>query len=213
LDIILTKDLDNENSLLDEEWGFEDGVATVGDALKGKIALYGENISIRRFTKIENKSVLLKTYIHGGGRVAVLVALNTDKNNEAVEEAAKNICLQIAFSRPMYVAQSDIEPAFIESETSIIKEQTKNDEKAKGKPEAVIAKMVEGRLAKRLKEVCLLDQEYVKDGELTVGKYLAKVAKEEGAKLSVAKFAVYEKGEGIEKKEENFADEVSKMMG
>ena len=198
----------NMDEFYAEKW-IHDETITVRDALSQKIAVIGENLNIRRFERYEAESgSLFVTYIHGGGRVAVLLELISENSGGAVVEAGKNVCMQIAAMSPRFVGRSDIPADFIAREREILTQQAMNE----GKPEAIAKKMVEGRLNKQLKESCLLEQEYVKDSELTVSKYIESVAKEAGAAITVKRFARYETGEGLEKKEENFAEEVSKAM-
>lgn len=191
-----------------EKWIFEPEL-TVREALSQKIAATGENLNIRRYEKFEaeNNSVFV-SYIHGGGKVAVMIELLSAVNNDVVAEAGKNLCMQIAAMSPQFVRRSDISEEFITKEKEILTQQAINE----GKPENIAVKMVEGRLNKELKGFCLLEQEYVKDSEMTVDAYLKAVGKEVSADISVKRFMRYETGEGLEKKEENFAEEVSKAM-
>jgi len=196
---------------MDEAWA-EDSSITVKDALSQMVARIGENLSIRRFQKLtKSANAMFASYVHAGGKVAVLAELEP-ATGDAVLEAGKNICMQIASMSPNFVDRSEVSESFIQNEKEILIAQAKNDEKNKDKPENIIEKMVEGRLGKHLRSLCLYDQEYVKDGDLTVEKYLEAVSKEVGSAVKVLKFVRFETGEGIEKKEENFADEVSKAM-
>ena len=197
-------------AFLEEPWNLEPS-KTVAQELSSKIAVIGENLSIRRFEKINAESGCVVEYIHGGGRIGVLVEAETNVVNEAVKEALKNVAMQIAALRPQYVSRDEISEEFIEKEKEILKAQAKNE--MPDKPDNIIDKMIIGRLQKELKEFCLLDQTYVKDNELTVAKYLDQVSKEIGGKVAVKKFVRFETGEGIEKKEENFAEEVAKQIG
>jgi len=197
-------------AFLEEPWNLEPS-KTVAQELSSKIAVIGENLSIRRFEKINAESGCVVEYIHGGGRIGVLVEAETNVVNEAVKEALKNVAMQIAALRPQYVSRDEISEEFIEKEKEILKAQAKNE--MPDKPDNIIDKMIIGRLQKELKEFCLLDQTYVKDNELTVAKYLDQVSKEVGGKVAVKKFVRFETGEGIEKKEENFAEEVAKQIG
>ena len=182
---------------------------TVNEALVGKIAVIGENLSIRRKNVFNKQSKgLLVSYVHGGGRVAVLMELACDKDGDALLEAGKNLTMQVAAMNPRFVARNEMQQDFIDKEREILKQQAL----AEGKPEAIVEKMVEGRLNKTLKDYCLLEQEYVKDGDLSVAAYLEEVGKQTGATITVTRFVRYETGEGIEKKEENFAEEVSKVI-
>ena len=198
---------------LDEKWN-EDNSITVKDALSQMIARIGENLSIRRFEKLaKSPKGVFASYIHAGGKVAVLVELEAETASDAILEAGKNICMQIASMSPQFVTRNDVSESFIQSEKEILTQQAKNDEKNQGKPDNIIEKMIEGRLGKHLRGLCLYDQEYVKDGDLTVEKYLESVSKEAGAPVKVLRFVRFETGEGIAKKEENFAEEVNKAMG
>jgi len=199
--------------LLAEKW-LLDPTLTVEQELSEKVARIGEKLSIRRFAKIDTDGAVV-AYIHGGGRIGVLVEADTDAADKPeVAEALKNVAMQIAALRPQYVSRADVPGDFIEKETEILKAQIMNDPKEAAKPEKVIAGMIQGRIAKELKEFCLTDQVYVRaeDGKQTVGQYLAQVAKAAGAKLSIKNFVRFETGEGIEKKEEDFAAEVAKQM-
>jgi len=193
-----------------EAW-IDDATLTVKEALSQKIAVIGENMNIRRFERFcaEDMSVFV-TYIHGGGRVAVLLEILCANDGAEIIEMGKNVCMQIAAMSPRFVGRQDISDEFIEHERAILTQQALNE----GKPEAIAKKMVEGRLNKQLKEFCLLEQEYVKsdDDKQSVGKYIEGVAKAAGADIKIKRFVRYETGEGLEKKEENFAEEVSKAM-
>ncbi len=202
------------DAFLAESWNL-DSSKTVKDALVDKIAVIGENLSIRRFKKIVANDGCAVTYVHGGGRIGVIVEAATDVVNDAVKEALTNIAMQVAALAPKYVSTEDVSEEYKEHEKEIIAEQIKNDPKMAGKPDKVIEGAVNGRLNKELKEVCLLEQVYVKaeDGKQSVAKYIEQVAKENSANLSIKSFVRFETGEGIEKKEENFAEEVAKQMG
>ena len=200
-------------AFLGEKWHLDES-KTVKDALVDKVAVIGENLSIRRFEKVVAADGCAVTYVHGGGRIGVIVEAATDVVNDAVKEALTNIAMQVAALYPKYVSTDEVSEEFKAHEKEIIAEQIKNDPKMEGKPEKVIEGAVNGRLNKELKEVCLLEQIYVKaeDGKQSVAKYLEQVAKENGANLSVKRFVRFETGEGLEKKEENFAEEVAKQM-
>ena len=202
------------NAFLEEKWHLDES-KTVKDALVDKVAVIGENLSIRRFEKVNAVDGCAVTYVHGGGRIGVIVEAVTDVVNDVVKEALTNIAMQVAALYPKYVSTDEVSEEFKAHEKEIITEQIKNDPKMAGKPEKVIEGAVNGRLNKELKEVCLLEQVYVKaeDGKQSVAKYLEQVAKENNAKLSVKRFVRFDTGEGIEKKEENFAEEVAKQMG
>lgn len=183
---------------------------TVESALQDRILVIGENMKIRRFTRYEGDCV---AYIHGGGTHAVLVAFDTDLAGKPEFEACgKDVAMQIAAVNPSYVGEADVPAEVIENEKKILLAQIENDPKLAGKPEQVKAKMVDGKIGKFYKENCLLDQPFVKDDKITVAAYLADCAKEQGGKISVAKFVRYEKGEGLEKKQEDFAAEIASMV-
>ncbi|MCI8798925.1 MAG: elongation factor Ts [Lachnospiraceae bacterium] len=205
---------DGIDSFMEEAWN-EDASKTVKEALVDKIAVIGEKLSIRRFEKVEASEGFVATYVHGGGRIGVIVEAKTNVVNEAVKEAMTNIAMQIAALNPKYVATADVSDEYKAHEKEIIKAQIEQDPKMAGKPEKVIEGAINGRLNKELKEVCLLEQVYVKaeDGKQSVAQYIAQVAKENGADLSVSRFVRFETGEGIEKKQEDFAAEVAAQMG
>ncbi len=199
--------------LLEEKWN-EDPSKTVKEAHIEQVATIGENLSIRRFEKmVSDGSSLYVSYIHGGGKVAVMLELTSDVKTDAVVEAGKNICMQIAAMSPRFVDRNAISADFIEKEKAILIDQAKSDPKNASKPDNIIEKMIQGRLNKEFKEMCLVDQEFVKDDSVTVGKYLEGVAKAEGGNVSIKNFVRYETGQGIEKKNEDFAAEVAKAMG
>ena len=202
------------DAFLAEKWHL-DSSKTVKDALVDKIAVIGENLTIRRFEKVVANDGCAVSYVHGGGRIGVIVEAATDVVNDAVKEALTNIAMQVAALYPKYVSTDEVSEEYKAHEKEIITEQIKNDPKMAGKPDKVIEGAVNGRLNKELKEVCLLEQVYVKaeDGKQTVAKYLEQVGKDNGANLSVKRFVRFETGEGLEKKEENFAEEVAKQMG
>ena len=181
--------------LLAQEAKFEAG-KTVNEALIGKIATIGENLSIRRFKRFESKG-LLEKYIHGDGKIAVLI--NMSKGDK---EVAKGLCMQIAAARPEYVRREEVPQERVDKEMEILKVQAMNE----GKPEQIAEKIVQGRVGKFYEEICLVDQIFVKDSSLKISDLL----KQKDAE--VVEFARFEKGEGIEKKEENFAEEVMKQL-
>ena len=202
------------DAFLEEAW-IEDGSKKVKEALVDKIAVIGEKLSIRRFEKVVATDGCVATYVHGGGRIGVIIEAKTNVVNDAVKEAMTNLAMQVAALNPKYVATADVSEEYKAHEREIIAAQIEQDPKMAGKPEKVIEGAVNGRLNKELKEVCLLEQVYVKaeDGKQTVAQYVAQVAKENGANLSIARFVRFETGEGIEKKQEDFAAEVAAQMG
>ncbi|MBQ9064318.1 MAG: elongation factor Ts [Blautia sp.] len=199
---------------LDEQW-ISDAGKTVKEALAAQIAVIGENMNIRRFEKVYEENGFIASYIHMGGKIGVLVDVETDVVNDDIRAMAKNIAMQIAALKPLYVNRSEISEDYIAHEKEILLAQIMNDPKESQKPQKVIDGMINGRINKELKEICLMDQVYVKaeDGKQTVAQYIGEVAKANGAKIAIRKFVRYETGEGIEKKQENFAEEVAKQMG
>ena len=195
-----------------EAW-IDDAALTVEQALSQKISVIGEKLSIRRFEKVTTEGVLT-TYIHGGGKIGVIVELTAAEAADAVLECGKNVAMQIAALRPEYTNRSEVSADYIAHEEEILLAQIKNDPKESQKPEKVIAGMVAGRINKMLKDICLVDQVYVKaeDGKQTVGKYVEEVGKAAGTAVAIKGFVRFETGEGMEKKEENFAEEVAKQM-
>ncbi|MFI3176441.1 MAG: translation elongation factor Ts [Eubacteriales bacterium] len=202
------------DAFLAENWN-EDTSKTVNDVLTEKIAVIGEKLSIRRFEKVVADGGCVVSYTHGGGRIGVIVDAKSSVVNEQVKEAMSNIAMQIAALSPKYVSTDEVSEEYKEHEKEILRAQIQVDPKMAGKPEKVIEGAIVGRLNKELKEVCLLEQAYVKaeDGKQTVKAYLAEVSKAVGTEVSIAKFIRFETGEGIEKKQENFADEVAAQMG
>ena len=202
------------DAFLAETWKF-DTTKTVNEALAGQVAVIGENMKIRRFQKVEETEGFVASYTHMGGKIGVLVDVVTDVVNDEIKEMAKNVAMQIAALNPKYTNRSEVSEEYIAHEKEILMAQIQNDPKESQKPEKVIQGMISGRINKELKEICLLDQIYVKaeDGKQSVEKYVAEVAKANGANVTIKGFVRYETGEGIEKKEEDFAAEVAKQMG
>ena len=202
------------DAFMAEKWN-QDNSITVKEALVAQIAKIGENLNIRRFEEVAADNGCVVSYTHGGGRIGVIVEAETDVVNDAIKEAMTNVAMQIAALSPKYVSTDDVSEEYKAHEKEILMAQIANDPKMAGKPEKVIEGAVVGRLNKELKEVCLLEQPYVKaeDGKQTVAQYLAQVAKENGAKLSVKKFVRFETGEGLEKKVDDFAAEVAAQAG
>lgn len=202
------------DAFLAETWKF-DTTKTVNEALAGQVAVIGENMKIRRFQKVEEENGFVASYTHMGGKIGVLVDVVTDVVNDEIKEMAKNVAMQIAALNPKYTNRSEVSEEYIAHEKEILMAQIQNDPKESQKPEKVIQGMISGRINKELKEICLLDQVYVKaeDGKQSVEKYVAEVAKANGANVTIKGFVRYVTGEGIEKKEEDFAAEVAKQMG
>ena len=202
------------DAFLAEKWA-KDPSLTVAEALSSQISIIGENMKIRRFAQLAEENGFVASYIHAGGKIGVLVDVETDVINDAVKEMARNVAMQAAALKPTFTNRDEVSPEFIEHEKAILIAQIQNDPKEASKPEKVIQGMIQGRINKELKEICLLDQTYVKaeDGKQSVAQYVAQVAKETGASITVKGFVRFETGEGLEKKEENFAEEVAKQMG
>ncbi|MCM1496981.1 MAG: translation elongation factor Ts [Clostridium sp.] len=195
-----------------EPWALDTSM-TVQDKLAAMIAKIGENMNIRRFEKVVSDDGIVVSYIHAGGKIGVLVEAKTDNHSDTVKEALKNIAMQIAALNPKYVSSEDVPEDYKEHEKEILMAQAKNDPKNANKPENIIEKMIMGRLNKELKEVCLLEQEYVKaENKESVAKYLEAVSKEVGSAVTLNKFVRFETGEGLEKKSEDFAAEVAAQM-
>ena len=197
------------DAFLAEPWALDTSV-TVDEKLKAMIAVIGENMNIRRFAKIETEGTVV-SYIHAGGKIGVLVEADTANATDAVKECLKNVAMQIAALNPKYLSSDDVDAEYKEHEKEILLAQAKNDPKNANKPDEI---MIIGRLNKELKEVCLLEQEYVKaENKENVKKYVESVAKAEGVSINLKSFVRFETGEGLEKKEEDFAAEVAAQMG
>ena len=177
------------------------------DVLNDRIAKIGEKLDFRRFEKISTEGQIAG-YIHGAGKIGVIVELLTASKDEKVLSMGKDIAMQVAAMNPKYVSRDDVDQAYIAHETEVLTAQALNE----GKPANIVEKMVKGRLEKELKEVCLLEQTFVKDSDLTIKKLVENTAKEVGSDIKVGRVIRFEVGEGIEKKEENFAEEVAKQL-
>jgi len=187
-----------------------DDEGTVNDALAAKTGTIGEKLSIRRFVIVEGA---VATYIHGKGQTGVIISFDTDCADKAeFAECGKNVALQVAAMPVKYLDKDSVPTSVLEEEKNILISQMKNDPKMANKPDAVLGKIVEGKLGKYYENNCLLEQLYVKDDSLTVGKYVASVAKELGGNVKVTGFVRYDKGEGIEKREENYGEEIAKLI-
>lgn len=197
------------DAFLAEAWA-ADPSKTVKDALVEKIAVIGENLNIRRFEKVVTDGCVV-SYIHGGGRIGVLIEAETDVVNDAIKTCLRNVAMQVAAMYPKYVSRAEVSQEYMDHEKEILLAQAKKENPEK--PDNIIEKMIIGRLNKELKEICLLDQTYVQDSDLTVAKYVDKVAKENNAKVTVKKFIRFETGEGLEKKVDDFAAEVAAQAG
>ena len=207
-----TKATDIEGFLA-ETWSL-DTTKTVNEELASQIAVIGENLKIRRFAQVEENNGFVADYVHMGGKIGVLVDVETDVINDAVKEMARNLAMQVAALNPKYTDRSEVSDEYLAHEEEILRAQIANDPKESQKPEKVIEGMIKGRINKELKEVVLLDQVYVKaeDGKQIVSKYVEEVAKANNANIKIKGFVRFETGEGIEKKEEDFAAEVAAQM-
>ena len=183
-----------------------DGESTV----TALIAKLGENMTVRRFVKFNIENGAIASYIHGGGRIGVMVEVASESTDvAALEEVAKEVCMQVAAANPLFLSREQVDNEALEKEKEIYRVQALNE----GKPENIVEKMVMGRIQKYYKEVCLLDQAWVKDGDKSIAKFLEEKSKEIGSPITVTRYARFERGEGIEKVEEDFAAEVAKTMG
>ncbi|WP_099205990.1 translation elongation factor Ts [Scatolibacter rhodanostii] len=203
--VIHTNPADVEALLATKAYGSEE---TVDALLKDKILTIGENMKVRRFARYEGAVV---SYVHGGGRISVIVNFETSDEiaaKEEFQEYGKNVAMQIAAVNPTYLHESDVPADVVAKEKAILKEQIVND----GKPEAIAEKIVVGRLGKFFKEICLVDQVYVKDSNMTVQQYTDSVGKALGGEIKILSFVRFEKGEGLEKREDDFASEVASMV-
>ncbi len=195
-----------------ESWA-KDTSVTVDEALKALIAKIGENMNIRRFEKVTQADGLVVSYIHAGGKIGVLLAAKTENTSDEVVECLKNVAMQVAAMNPKYLTSDDVSEEYKEKEKEVLLAQAKNDPKNEGKPDNIIEKMIMGRLNKELKEVCLTEQVYVKaENKESVAKYVEAVSKAVGSDIKLTKFVRFETGEGLEKKQEDFAAEVAAQM-
>ena len=209
----LTTSAADIDAFLAEPWAL-DTTKTVNEALAAQIAVIGENMHIRRFAQVKEENGFVASYTHMGGKIGVLVDVETDVVNDAVKEMARNVAMQIAALKPQYTSDSEVSAEYIEHEKEILLAQIQNDPKESQKPEKVIQGMITGRIKKELKEICLLDQVYVKaeDGKQSVAKYVEEVAKANGAKITIKGFVRYETGDGLEKRQDDFAAEVAAQV-
>ncbi len=211
IDQLVTSASEDVDTFKAEKWA-KDPSMTVEEKHAAMIAKIGENMTIRRFERIKSEGIVV-SYIHAGGKIGVLVEADTDGSGEAIEECLKNVAMQVAAMNPKYVSTDEVSEEYKAHELEILVAQAKNDPKNASKPDNIIEKMVQGRLNKELKEVCLLEQEYVKaENKENVASYVASVAKAQGCKLSLKRFVRFETGEGLEKKNEDFAAEVAAQM-
>lgn len=205
-DLVLANDVSDMDAFMTLNYKEE---GTVADALNSKIAKIGENIAIRRFVKCDKPGVVYVGYVHGGGKIGVIVGFETEAAQEEIFIMGKDVAMQVASMSPRFIDESSVDPEYIEHEKNILVQQALNE----GKPKEIVEKMVTGRLKKELKETCLVEQKFVKNGDISVGQYINETAGTLGKTIKVVEMIRYEVGEGIEKKEENFAEEVAKQMG
>jgi len=200
----------NANTIeeLVEEKYIADESKTIQETVTGLIAKIGENMTVRRFVKLTVTNGAIESYIHGGGRIGVLVKLECEKDSEVLKAVAKDIAMQVAATNPLFLDRTQVNNETLDKEKEIYRVQALNE----GKPEKIVDKMVMGRVQKYYKENCLVEQVWVRNSDLTIEKYLQEKSKEVGAPITVSAFVRFEKGEGIEKKEENFAEEVQKQI-
>lgn len=209
---VSASDAEDIDAFMAEPWA-ADTSKTVKEELASQIATIGENMNIRRFAKVSSENGLVVDYIHAGGKIGVLVAAETDNTGDEIVECLKNVAMQIAAMSPLYLSTDDVSEDYKEKEKELLLAQAKNDPKNAGKPDNIIEKMITGRLNKELKEVCLLEQAYVKaEDKENVAQYVQSVAKATGSNLKLSQFIRFETGEGLEKKEEDFAAEVAAQM-
>ena len=213
-DQALTTSAADIDAFLAEKWNLDES-KTVADELAAQIAVIGENMKIRRFQQVKEENGFIASYIHAGGKIGVLIDVETDVVNDEIKEMAKNVAMQAAALKPVYTTKDEVSAEYIAHEKEILLAQIKNDPKESSKPEKVIEGMINGRVNKELKEICLMDQVYVKaeDGKQSVQAYVNSVAKANNAKITIKGFVRFETGEGLEKKNEDFAAEVAKQMG
>jgi len=190
-----------------EEAYAADPAVTVKGAITNLIAKLGENMNVRRFKRLTVENGVIESYIHGGGRIGVLVKVECGKADDILSVIAKDVAMQVAATNPLFLSRNDVDNETLEKEKEIYRIQALNE----GKPENIVEKMTMGRMQKYYKENCLLEQVWVKDADYTITKYLQEKSKAIGSEITVTEFVRFERGEGIEKKEENFAEEVQKQ--
>ncbi|HAG44096.1 MAG TPA: elongation factor Ts, partial [Clostridium sp.] len=199
---VVESNVNTVEELLEEKYIADNG-KTIKEVLTALIAKIGENMSVRRFEKFSIDNGLIQSYIHGGGRIGVLVELACEKQDAALVQVAKDVAMQVAAANPLFLDKTSVDQDTLEKEKEIYRVQALNE----GKPENIVDKMVMGRVSKYLKEVCLVDQIWVKNSDYTITKYLQEESKKIGADIKITRFTRFERGEGIEKKEDNFAEE------
>lgn len=208
VETLAQKALENDAADMDAFMALPYGDGTVADELTAKIAKIGEKLTIRRFAKFNEPGVVYTGYIHNQGQIGVIVGLKTDASVDEITTCGRDVAMQVASMNPKFLNESEVDQDWLENEKKIAKEQLLNE----GKKEELLERIIPGKVKAILKEVCLVDQKFVKDGDLTVEKYVNNCAKEIGKDITLASMVRYEVGEGIEKKEENFAEEVAAQM-
>ena len=211
---LLNSDVEDLESFMAMPWTLDPSI-TVKEKLSSMISVIGENMNIRRFARMSVEEGMIASYIHMGGKIGVLVKVESDVVNDEIAEIGKNVAMQTAALKPLFCSDKEVPADYIAREKEILFAQIENDPKEAAKPDKVKQGMVMGRINKEMKEICLLDQVYVKaeDGKQSVSSYVAEAAKAAGAKACVTAFLRFETGEGLQKKEEDFAAEVAKQMG
>ncbi|QSX06558.1 elongation factor Ts [Sedimentibacter sp. zth1] len=204
--ILVNGDYKDIEELKNAKYDGED--KTVQEVLTSKIATIGENMTLRRFDKVEVTNGAVVGYVHGAGKISVIVGLESEASKEELEVLGKDLAMQVAAMNPKYITKDDVDQEYLAHEREVLMAQALNE----GKPQAIVEKMVEGRLNKELKEVCLVEQPFVKDSDLTVKKLIENVGKEIGKSIKLSGVQRFEVGEGLEKKSENFAEEVAKQI-
>lgn len=199
---------DNVSEIENLSYKFNTEFPTVKHAIVGMVSKLGENISLRRVVNYSSNDGVVNTYIHGDGKIGVIIELKSEIKNDEVIKVAKDLCMQIVAANPLFLDADSVDEDVISKERKILTTQALNE----GKPEQVVQKMVDGRIKKYLQEICLTEQSFVKDPDLTVKQFIQNKSKEIGSNIEVIRFTRFEKGEGIEKAQENFAEEVQKQM-
>ena len=204
-DMVLKNDVSDMDAFMALKYQDE---GTVTDALNNKISKIGENMSVRRFVKLNSPGTVYVGYVHGGGKIGVIVGLKTEASVDEVTVLGKDVAMQVASMSPRYISEEDVDPEFIESEKKILIQQALNE----GKPQDIVEKMVMGRLKKELKETCLLEQKFVKNNDVTVGQYVEESAKALGKSVKVVEMVRYEVAKASRKRRKFLAEEVAKQM-
>lgn len=209
VEVLADKALDQEDRSMDNFMEADyDKDHKIKDVLTEKISKIGENMKIRRFMRKATPGVVYTGYIHGGGKIGVIVGIKTDATKDEIATVGKDVAMQVASMSPKFVTESEVDQDWLANETEIAKQQLLNE----GKKPELLDRIIPGKIKALLKEVCLVDQKFVKDGDITVAEYVAEESKKLGKPMEVVEMVRYEVGEGIEKKEEDFAAEVAAQM-